>query len=220
MKSVCRAGKCLRLGVKSALLLLVCALLAAGLSACVARPLAAAPEPVKAKPDTVQHASDYQAWLQTQTPEALAAELARLDATSSARAAMEKALLLARRHAPADLAAALAQLDAVLLATTEDAPPWQPLARLLQPVWQADLQEQKRLQEQLEKQASQLRDSQRKVDQLNEKVEQLDHKLEALKSIELNLPKPAGNTPPASLPGPAAVPAPASLPAASRSPAS
>lgn len=171
---------------------------------------------VKTEPDALQHASEYLAWLQAQGPETLLAESARLDATATPQAGMEKALLLARRQQPGDREAALVLLDAISASPESSARPWQPLARLLAPMWRADASEQQRLLDQSEKQSLQLRDSQRRIDQLNEKVEQLGHKLEALKSIELNLPKPAGSTAP-SLPGPAA---PASAPAATRSPAS
>lgn len=174
---------------------------------------------VKTGPDAVQHASEYLRWLQTQSPQALLAESARLEATATVQAGMEKALLLARRQQPGDLEAALALLEVISLSPESAARPWQPLASLLAPLWRADYQEQKRLLEQAEKQALLLRDSQRRVDQLNEKVEQLGHKLDALKSIELNLPKPAGSPAPSGQPNPASS-APASAPAATRSPAS
>lgn len=192
------------------------------LAACAAQPLredAPVAAVVKTEPDALQHASQYLAWLQTQSPEALLAESARLDATATAQAGMEKALLLARLQQPADIEAALLILDGITASTDAAAKPWQPVASLLAPLWRANYQEQKRLLEQAEKQSLLLRDSQRRVDQLNEKVEQLGHKLDALKSIELNLPKPAGNTAPSGLPNPAS-PAPASAPTATRSPAS
>jgi hypothetical protein len=75
-----------------------------------------------------------------------------------------------------------------------DAAPLHPLARLLA----SRYGEQRRLEEQLEKQAQQLRDTQRKLDQTNER-------LEALKAIERSL----GSRQPASAPGAGAGPAPA-----------
>lgn len=191
------------------------------LVACAGQPLredAPVAAVVKTGPDALQHASEYLAWLQAQSPQALLAESTRLDAAATPQAGMEKALLLARRQQPGDREAALVLLDAISVSPESSARPWQPLARLLAPLWRADAGEQKRLLEQSEKQALLLRDSQRRIDQLNEKVEQLGHKLEALKSIELNLPKPAGSTAPG-LPGPTSA-APASAPAATRSPAS
>ena len=125
----------------------------------------------------------------------LASEIGRLNAAlSSASPAqapavtVELALALAQTRNPADTARALALLDPIARTPSSDQQPWQALARLLV----ARIGEQRRLEEQLERQASQLRESQRNVQQLNEK-------LEALKAIErsLNNRPPAGPTPPA-----------------------
>lgn len=198
---------------QTALLLLVSGTLAA----CAAKPPAPAPvASVVRPPDVLALAVDYQRRLATMSPEALQAEEARLVVAEGLAAVVEQALLLAQRRQGEDLTRALALMDALSQSTAEGAAPWRALASVLANGWRADLAEQKRLQEQLAQQAQQLRDSQRKNEQLGDKVEQLGHKLDALKSIELNLPKPAGN-PPASLPNPApaAVPGPAT-----RSPAS
>ncbi|MDQ8036493.1 MAG: hypothetical protein REI12_03670 [Pedobacter sp.] len=199
---------------QTTLLLLVSGLLAA----CAAKPpLPVAVAPVVRPPDVLALAADYQARLGAMSPEALQAEETRLAGTEGLAAVVEQALLLAQRRQGEDLNRALALMDSLSQSTAEGAAPWRPLATMLASGWRADLAEQKRLQEQLALQAQQLRDSQRKNEQLGDKVEQLGHKLEALKSIELNLPKPAGSNPPTSLPNPApaAVPAPAT-----RSPAS
>lgn len=179
------------------------------LSACAAKPVTApAAPPAPREPDVVQQVVDYQGWLVQQTPESLAAEIERLEKTATPRAQLEHALLLAQRHQPADLEEALAVLANLQASTDPAAATWRQVATALAPAWRADLQEQKRLREQLDKQSQQMRDTQRRADQLNEKVEQLGQKLDALKSIELNLPKPASTPPAPNLPNPAATPQP------------
>jgi hypothetical protein len=91
-----------------------------------------------------------------------------------------------------DLTRALTLLDPLIRSTAPEVQPWLPIARLIH----ARYAEQRRLEEQVERQAQQLRDGQRKLDQLNEK-------LEALKAIERSLT--ARPTPPAA---PAASPSP------------
>src|SRR6218665_555813 len=184
---------------------LVCFLL---LTACATAPApnAAAVAPPPSEPDVGRHVRDYRGWLALQTPESLAAENSLLELAGSPRALLEKALLRVRTHDVAALEEGLAALAVLRSSSDPAAAAWQPVAALLASVWQADLQAQKSLLEQQEKLAQQLRDSQRRNDQLNDRVEQLGHKLEALKSIELNLPKPAGSTSPASLPRPAPAP--------------
>lgn len=179
------------------------------LTACVTKlpaPAVQPPAPARA-PDVLQHVLDYQGWLAQQTPESLQAEMQRLEQVPvQPRAQLEKALLLAQRHQPDDLDAALSVAAALLASADAQAAPWRQAIAVLMPHWQADLQEQKRLQAELAQQTQQLRDAQRKNEQLSDKAEQLEQKLDALKSIELKLPKPSGNAPAASLPKPAAVP--------------
>ena len=109
---------------------------------------------------------------------------------------LEQALSLAQSRNPADTARALALLETLARTPSPEQQPWQPLARLLI----ARIGDQRRLEDQLERQGTQLRDSQRTVQQLNEK-------LEALKAIERSLsaprppaPAPAGSAPPKSAP--------------------
>jgi len=90
---------------------------------------------------------------------------------------LRKSLVLAQGRGAAEQAQALAQLDA--LASAPDAPA-EPLKALAQ-VMAARMAEQRRLQDSLDKLTQQLRDSQRRNEQLNEK-------LEALKAIEQTLP--------------------------------
>lgn len=88
---------------------------------------------------------------------------------------LRKALSLGR--SAAELAQAAAQVEAVAASADPQAEPLKPLAVQLS----LRLAEQRRLQDSVDKLTQQLRDSQRRNDQLNEK-------LEALKVIEQTLP--------------------------------
>jgi hypothetical protein len=135
--------------------------------------------------------------LRLMSPDALQREIARYvdspggpgaDGHGAAAGAMRQSLALMSNHANGDLGRALVLLDQVLRNPQPEAQPWRGWARLLQ----ARVAEQRRLEEQLERQAQQLRDSQRRIDLLNDK-------LEALKAIERSLtPRPPA---PAALPG-------------------
>jgi membrane-bound lytic murein transglycosylase B len=89
---------------------------------------------------------------------------------------LRKAMALSQGRSAAELAQAAAQLD-VIAGDAQAAEPLKPLASLLS----ARLAEQRRLQENVDRLTQQLRDSQRRNEQLNEK-------LEALKAIEQTLP--------------------------------
>lgn len=104
-----------------------------------------------------------------------APEIDELKAVLDTAEEMRKALSLGRSSA--ELAQAAAQLDVIATSTDAAAEPLKPLAALMS----ARLAEQRRLQDSLDKLNQQLRDSQRRNDQLNEK-------LEALKAIEQTLP--------------------------------
>jgi hypothetical protein len=136
---------------------------------------------------------DYSERLLLMSPAELAAEINRLDGevahTSSAAAPdvlIDQALALAQQHGPGDLARASGLLEAITQAQSVDMQPWQPIARLLA----ALIGEQRRLEDVLEQQAAQKRDTQRTIQQLTEK-------LEALKAIERSM-----NTRSASAPKP------------------
>lgn len=119
----------------------------------------------------------------------MAREQARLgDTPDQPASTLELALLLAQRQQPGDVARALALLEPLTRATAPA--PWQAPARLLH----TRLAEQRRLEEQIEKQAAQLREQQRRL-------EQLAAQLEALKAIERSLNN-ARPTPPAPAPVP------------------
>ena len=119
------------------------------------------------------------------------ARLSDLDENKPSRA-MRLALVLAQTRQPADTARALGLVQRTLTNTTAKNLP--PLARLLE----ARLTQQRRLEEQLERQAQQLRDAQRRNDQLSER-------LEAVRAIERSLTtRPAPAAPVTPPPGAAA----------------
>jgi len=107
--------------------------------------------------------------------------------------------VLAQTRNSADTARALGLVEPIARNPTPEQQPWQALARLLH----ARIAEQRRLEDQLERQGAQLRESQRSVQQLNEK-------LEALKAIERSLNNRAA--PAASAPAPSVPPASAARP--------
>ncbi|VTU20146.1 hypothetical protein [Variovorax sp. PBL-E5] len=129
----------------------------------------------------------------------LAAELGRLgDPGDAPMAQMQTALVLAQTRVPADLARALGLMQRVIANPSSDAQPLQPLARALA----ARYTEQRRVEDDRDRQAQQLRDSQRRIEQLNDRIE-------ALRAIERsfarpNTPAPAAPAvvPPASSPKP------------------
>jgi hypothetical protein len=108
----------------------------------------------------------------------LGRELQALNARQGgAMLAMQKALVLGLTHDSTDLARAQVQLGNVLTATDSDALALKPLAELLV----SNYAEMRRLSETADKAAQQSKESQRRLDQLNDK-------LEALKNIERTLP--------------------------------
>ncbi|SDC66393.1 hypothetical protein SAMN05444679_104249 [Variovorax sp. CF079] len=120
----------------------------------------------------------------------LAAELARLGEPGDAPLTqMQVALVLAQTRVPADLVRAIGLMQRVAANPSADAQPLQPLARALA----ARYQEQRRVEDDRERQAQQLRDSQRRIDQLNDRIE-------ALRAIERSFSRP--NSPPPAAPVP------------------
>ncbi|MES2248890.1 MAG: hypothetical protein V4645_16545 [Pseudomonadota bacterium] len=113
----------------------------------------------------------------------LSAEIARVSEQGETPAAqMQLALLLAQTRVPADLARALGLLQRVIANPAPEAQPLHPLARALA----ARYVEQRRVEDDRDKQVQQLRDSQRRIDQLNDRIE-------ALRAIERSFARP--NTP-------------------------
>lgn len=111
------------------------------------------------------------------TPAELATEIAALgDPGASAPRQMQLAIALSQTHAAVDTARAVGLLQRVAASPAPDAAPLQPLARLLA----HRLAEQRRLEDTAERQAQQLRDSQRRIEQLTER-------LDAVRAIERSL---------------------------------
>lgn len=161
-------------------------------------PLAVAPPPVVPSPAAAADAATRQVLafherLRDMTPADVAREQARLgEAPADPGARLELALLWAHTRHNSDLTRALALLEPL---TRPGAPAaWQPIARLLQ----ARLAEQRRLEDLNERQATSLREQQRRIDQLTGQIE-------ALRAIERSLStRPPAASPPAS--GPARAP--------------
>ncbi len=169
---------------------------------------AAAPPPVQppaapAPPTTEQATREVLAFsdeLRRMPVADLAREIARLGETpGNPKSVLELALVLGQTHSPGDAARGAALLDPLLKSTSPQTAPWQPLARLVA----NKLAEQRRLEEQIDRQNQQLRDSQRRIDQLSDK-------LEALKAIERSLTTRNAPGAPAAGNAPAASGAPAS----------
>ncbi|WP_019702690.1 hypothetical protein [Paracidovorax oryzae] len=114
-------------------------------------------------------------------PPELMAEIARLsDAQANAGSPPERsfqlALVLLQTRQPADTARSLGLVQKLLSDSRPAATSLQPLARLLE----NRLLQQRRLEDQLDRQSQQLKDGQRRIDQLNER-------LEAMRAIERSL---------------------------------
>jgi hypothetical protein len=171
-------------------------------------PQASAPAPEASQ---VAQALAYADRVQRMQPAELAREITRLGDAEDTLAAnpLNLALALAQTRQPVDTARALAQVQRMLGHSDAATQPLHPLARLLE----SRLLQQRRLEEQLERQAQQLRDAQRRTDQLNER-------LEAVRAIERSMtarpPAPAASAP-AAAPAPGAggngQPRPAAAPA-------
>jgi len=118
----------------------------------------------------------------------LSAEIARIgDPGDSPTTQMQLALLLSQTRTPADLARALGLLQRVNSNPSPEAQALQPLSRALA----ARYVEQRRVEDDRDKQTQQLRDAQRRIDQLNDRIE-------ALRAIERSFARP--NTLPAAPP--------------------
>lgn len=110
----------------------------------------------------------------------LATELARLGEPGEVPATqMRVALVLAQTRVPADLARALGLMQRVIASPSPDAAPLQPLARTLA----ARYMEQRRVEDDRDRQVQALRESQRRIDQLNDRIE-------ALRAIERSFARP------------------------------
>ena len=179
---------------------------AQGTAAAATAEPAAAPTPDAARPPAapppqagtaVEQVLAYSDRVLRLPPAELAREVARLGEAEDAApdTPLLLATALAQTRQPVDTARALGLVQRVLGNSTAPAQALHPLARLME----ARLLQQRRLEDQLERQTQQLRDAQRRNDQLNER-------LEAVRAIERSLttrpaalpatpPAPAGSSP-------------------------
>ncbi|MFD2301303.1 hypothetical protein QRO11_19490 [Paracidovorax citrulli] len=163
---------------------------------------AAAAEPTRPAASLPRQMLLYADRVRSLPPPELMAEIARLsDAQAGAGSppdqSFQLALALLQTRQPADTARSLGLVQKLLADNRPAATSLQPLARLLE----NRLLQQRRLEDQLDRQAQQLKEGQRRIDQLNER-------LEAMRAIERSLnarPGAPGN-------GRAAPPAPTESP--------
>ena len=143
-------------------------------------PVAVAPNPPVSEP-TLRLLAYAERVRQMQGPE-LSQEISRQAEGSNPVSQLQLSLALSQLRQPPELPRAQELLARVL--ANPEAAPLHPLARLLA----SRFLEQRRLEEQIERQAQQLRDTQRRLEQTNER-------LEALKAIERSLvSRPGGAT--------------------------
>jgi hypothetical protein len=165
-------------------------LLCLALAACASKPPAPLivnippPPPVELEPappmppDDITPLLNYAQSLRRMSAAELSKELSSLNQLPHGpKATLQTAMVLMQTRGSADLARAQALLDSV--ASSADAPdaPYKPLAQLLS----ASCAEARRQAEHIDRLALQLKDNQRRTDQLNDM-------LEALKTIERTLP--------------------------------
>ncbi len=140
--------------------------------------------------DTLASLLLYTERLRSMSGAEVTGEIAALaDPGNSAPHQMRLALALMHTHQAVDTARALGLLQRVVNQSAPDNALLKPLARLLA----ARLQDQRRLEDTVERQGQHLRDSQRRIEQLNER-------LEAMRAIERSLttrppPPPPGSRP-------------------------
>jgi len=121
----------------------------------------------------------------TLSPQESSNELARLgDGGDSPMVQMQLALVLAQTRNPNDLAKAQTLMQKVAASTAEPAQPLRPLAR----AFANRYGEQRRVEDDRDRQAQQLRDAQKRIDQLTER-------LEALRAIERSFARPSNAAP-------------------------
>lgn len=144
------------------------------------------PSPLSPVDEAGRLLQQWQDSLRQATPESLNTLAAGLAAEPATPAGMvHLALVWLHTHNPGDSARALAQLEGLNNGNDPAVAAWTGWLPLLM----ARAAEQKRLEEQIVRQNQQLRDNQRRIDQLTEQ-------LEALKAIERSLaPRSMGKTP-------------------------
>lgn len=187
-------------------------LLAAALAGCAASPTRSAPEPAllaspapapslpaassappatpapagTAAPAPLLAALGYAERVRSLPAPELGQEIQRLGERSYAPLeATQLALALGQSRTAANQSRAQSLLQRVIADPAAEAQGLQPFARLLS----AQIADQRRADEQAERQAQQLREAQRRIDQLNDR-------LEAVRAIERSLPGPPRREPP------------------------
>lgn len=137
------------------------------------------PAPPSAAPTSpLTAALNHADWLRSLPPHELSAELGRLAATpATPLRQLQLAIALKLSQQPGEGPRVQNLLQAVLAAQGEEARSLHPLARLLL----NQHAQQQRLEEQLDRQQQQLREVQRRTDQLSER-------LEALRALERSMP--------------------------------
>lgn len=155
----------------------------------------------------------YHEQLRQMPPAELGNEIARLSGQVSTQAVpgpatvIELAMALSVQHNPGDATRAAALLEPLLKSGTPELQPWLPMARLIS----GRVNEQRRLEDLVERGNAQRREQQRSLQQLNEK-------LEALKAIERSMPtRPGAAAAPASAAGSSPTVAPAPAPSSTSS---
>ena len=161
-----------------------------------AEPTAPATQPainfIAATSGPVAAALAYADKVRTFGPPELGGEISRLGEPGEVPLTqMQLALALAQTRQPADLARAQGLMQRVAASQAPEAQQLAPLARTLA----ARYGEQRRVEEEREKQAQQLKDSQRRIDQLNDR-------LEALRAIERSFSRPSNHPPVPPAPAP------------------
>ncbi|RYZ10951.1 MAG: hypothetical protein EOO24_07670 [Comamonadaceae bacterium] len=157
------------------------------------------PEPVVEKPDVPPPAIQMLAYadrIRGLSNADLTAEIARLADPADPGTQMQLALALSGTRVPADLARALGLMQRVIGNPSSDAQPLQPLARALA----ARYMEQRRVEDDRDRQAQQLREAQRRIGELNDRME-------ALRAIERSFGRPSTPAAPAAASPPSAAPA-------------
>lgn len=137
-----------------------------------------ASQPAALRPSVIDDLLTYHQALRELALADLLKELANLNGQPKhPRMALQKSMVLSLTRNSTDLARALVLADHVAKSAEPDALPLKPLAQLLL----AQFLELRRLSEQSDKSAQQVKDGQRRIEQLNDT-------LEALKAIERTLP--------------------------------
>ena len=161
-----------------------------------AEPNAPATQPainfIAATSGPVAAALAYADKVRTLGPPELAGEISRLGEPGEVPLTqVQLALALAQTRQGADLARAQGLLQRVAANQAPEAQQLAPLARLLS----ARYGEQRRVEDERDKQSQQLKDSQRRIDQLNDR-------LEALRAIERSFSRPSNHPPGPPVPAP------------------